>query len=183
MKRFQPVHSENTHKRSREILQSVEKRLGMTPRYLQAMAISPAALDAYNGVSCALENGVLPARLRQQVALAVSQTNNCPYCLAAHRAIGRSVGLNEDDIADSRKGISPDSKVAVVLSFVRSMVAGPGRVKESDLALLFQTGYSEEEVIEIVANVALTVFGNYFNLMANPDIDFPVLDSGIVGEG
>jgi alkylhydroperoxidase family enzyme len=35
-------------------------------------------------------------------------------------------------------------------------------------------GYSDSEIIEAVAFVALNVFVNYFNLVAKTDVDFPV---------
>ena len=34
-------------------------------------------------------------------------------------------------------------------------------------------GFSEGEVAEIVANVALNIFTNYFNHVAETEVDFP----------
>jgi hypothetical protein len=36
---------------------------------------------------------------------------------------------------------------------------------------------SEAELVEILANIALNVFTNYFNHIAGTEIDFPVVDS------
>jgi hypothetical protein len=53
-----------------------------------------------------------------------------------------------------------------------------GRVSTSDVAALRQAGFGDEEIVEIVAAVALNVFRNYFNLVAGTVIDFPVVRTG-----
>ena len=63
-------------------------------------------LDGYLHLSGALGKGKLPAKAREQLALAVAQENGCDYCLAAHSAIGKMVGLSADQIRDwSARGI------------------------------------------------------------------------------
>ena len=34
-------------------------------------------------------------------------------------------------------------------------------------------GFTDGDITEVVANVALNIFTNYFNHVADPDIDFP----------
>ncbi|WP_342018544.1 hypothetical protein [Methyloceanibacter superfactus] len=46
-------------------------------------------------------------------------------------------------------------------------------MSNADLETVKAAGFTNGEVIEIVANVALNVFTNYFNNVAEPDIDFP----------
>jgi uncharacterized peroxidase-related enzyme len=173
VKHFTAVALEGSAGRPGELLKSIENRLGMTPNFLSVMAVAPAVLDGYNSLSCILEKGVLPVGLREQVALVVSEMNSCPYCIAAHSAIARTVGLNEDEVMDSRQGISPDSKVAAALRFARIVVESCGRVPSDEISRLARAGYSDEEIIEILANVILTIFTNYFNLIVCPDLDFP----------
>jgi uncharacterized peroxidase-related enzyme len=170
---FAAVVPEKASERSRELLVNIESRLGMVPNFLRAMAVSPVALAGYHSLSCALDSGVLSVRLREQVALTVSELNHSPYCLASHSAVGQTVGLNEDDIADSRRGQSPDSRVAAALRFVGAVVEKKGKVADEDVSRLFQAGYTEEEAVELVGNVVLTLFANYFNLLAGPALDFP----------
>jgi len=137
------------------------------------MANSPAVLQGYLDFSQALSKGNLSAKLREQVALAVSEVNDCQYCLAAHSAIGRSVGLSEEAIGDSRRGESPDPKEATVLAFVRKIVENRGWVSDEDVAKLRKVGFSHGDVVELIANASLTVFTNYFNHVAETEVDFP----------
>ena len=92
MARLTQISPEAASGRARELLDAVKDRLGLVPNMTRAMANSPAALDGYLQFSGALGKGSLPARVREQISLAVAQANGCDYCLAAHSAIGKTVG-------------------------------------------------------------------------------------------
>ncbi len=166
---------------ARELLDSVQEKFGATPNMVRTMANSPAVLMAYVNFEAALAKGSLPARLLEQIALTVAEANQCGYCLAAHTAIGKAVGLTEEAILDSRRGESPDSKEEAALQFARALVAERGWGRDQDVARLRQVGYSDAEIVEIIANVALNLFTNYFNQVAGTEIDFPQAHS-VAGE-
>jgi uncharacterized peroxidase-related enzyme len=173
MQRLQAVNPETANGKTKELLDAVQAKLGMTPNLVRTFANSPAVLEAYLGFSGALSKGVLSAKLREQIALAVAEANGCGYCLAAHSAVGKMLGLSEEDIADSRRGISTDSKSDAVLGFARQMVEKRGWVSDEDLSRLRNVGYGDGEIAEVVANVALHLFTNYFNHVAETEVDFP----------
>jgi uncharacterized peroxidase-related enzyme len=139
------------------------------------MANSPAILKGYLDFSNALSKGNLSPKFREQVALAVSEVNDCQYCLAAHSAIGRSVGLSEEAIGDSRRGESPDTKEATALAFTRKVVLDRGWVTDEDVAKLRKVGFTEGDIVELIANISLTLFTNYFNHVAQTEVDFPAV--------
>jgi len=130
-------------------------------------------LEAYLGVDDALGRGVLSAELREQIALVVAEANRCPYCLAAHSALGKAAGLSEEAVMDSRRGASPDRRVEAALRFARHLVDHRGWVADEDVAELKDAGYDDEQMVEIIANVAMNVFTNYFNRVAGTQVDFP----------
>ena len=173
MPRIEPVDAEKADAKANELLAAVQADCGMTPNIIRTLAHSPAALEAYLGFNKALGCGVLSGELREQIALAVAEVNGCDYCLAAHSAIGRSVGLSRDAIADSRRGVSPQRKVRAALAFARQMVQQRGWVRNGDLTQLRDAGYGDREIVEIVAHVAMSVFTNYFNHVAGTELDFP----------
>jgi uncharacterized peroxidase-related enzyme len=145
----------------------------MVPNVIRTLANSQAVLDAFLAFSSRLEQGVLPADLRELIAVAVSEANGCEYCLAAHSAFGKAAGLSEEEITDGRRGTSPDRRVEAVLRFVRAVIEKRGWVSDDDLARLRGAGYSDEEIVEIMANVALNMFTNYFNHVVDTIVDFP----------
>lgn len=173
MPRIQPVHPDAADAKTAELLAGVKKKLGVVPNLVSTMARSPAVATAYLGFSQALAGGTLPARLREQIALAVGQANGCNYCLAAHTALGQRAGLSPQDVAQARHGTAADGKEGAAVAFARKLVLDRGRVSDADVDGLRRAGFGDGEIGEVVANVALNLFTNYFNHVADTDIDFP----------
>ncbi len=173
MSHFEAVDPSTATGKTKELLDGVQAKLGMTPNILRVLATSPAALEAQTAFSGALSHGALPARLREQIALAVAEANRCEYCLGAHSAAGRALGLSEEQLIDSRGGTSPDSKVDAALRFAREFVEKRGWVDDDSISRLHSAGFGDGEITEIVANTALHIFMNYFDHVAKPVLDFP----------
>ena len=173
MERITPVNLETAEGKAKQLLDAVKAKLGIVPNMTRAMAVSPSVLEAYLGFSGALAHGVLPARVREQLALDVGEANHCDYCVSAHSAIGKHAGLSDQDILDSRKGTSADPKTDALLRFARTVVAKQGVVDDADVEAVRAAGYGDAEIAEVVAHVALNIFTNYFNNVAGTAIDFP----------
>ncbi len=177
MSRLKAIETAEADPKARALLDGVQKKMGMTPNMMRTMVNSPAVLEAYLGFSQALSSGVLSPKLREQIALTVSELNKCRYCLSAHSALGKMVGLSDEEIADSRRGVSPDRKTEAVLQFSRRIVEERGWVTDDDVAQVRSTGVSDGEIAEIVANVAFNTFTNYFDHVAEPKVDFPEVEA------
>lgn len=173
MSRIHQITPDSATGKAKELLDAVHGKLGLVPNITRAMANSPAVLEGYLGLSGALGKGSLSAKNREQIALAVGQANHCDYCLAAHSAIGKMVGLTPDQILDSRRGTAIDPKADAVIRFARKLVDERGRVSDADVAEVRAAGLNDRGIAEVVANVALNIFTNYFNHVAETDIDFP----------
>ena len=173
MSRIHQVDPQSATGKAKDLLDAVQGKLGLVPNMTRAMANSPAVLDGYLSLSGALSKGALSAKSREQIALAVAQTNECDYCLAAHSAIGKMVGLSVDQILDSRRGTSVDPKTDAIIQFARQVVDQRGLVSDANIDQVRAAGLDDGAIAEIVANVALNIFTNYFNHVAETEIDFP----------
>jgi uncharacterized peroxidase-related enzyme len=171
--RFKAISPESAAGRAKELLEVVDATLGMVPNMMRAMANAPAVLDGYLSLSGALDRGRLSPRTREQLALAVSQANQCDYCVAAHSVIGTTVGLTAEQIRDSRLGTAVDSRTDALIRFARKLVETRGRVNAADLANVRAAGFDDGTIAEVVAQVVLSVFTNYFNQVAGTVLDFP----------
>ena len=147
---------------------------------MRVLANSPAALNAYMSFSGALAEGKLSARIREQLAIAVANANSCDYCLSAHNALGKLAGLTTDDLTLAQNAEAADQKTAAALRFAVEVVRKRGQLPPSDVATLRTVGFSDGEVAEIIAAVALNIFTNYFNHIAGTEIDFPVIKATAV---
>jgi uncharacterized peroxidase-related enzyme len=171
--RFKAISPESATGRAKNQFEAVNARLGMVPNMMRAMANAPAVLDGYLSLSEALEKGRLSARMREQLALAVGQANQCEYCVAAHAAVGTTIGMTADPIRDSRLGTAVDSKADALIRFARKLMETRGRVTERDIEVVRAAGFDDGAIAEAVAQVALNIFTNYFNQVAGTILDFP----------
>jgi uncharacterized peroxidase-related enzyme len=178
MTRIPPVDRNTTNDSVRRKFDAVQKQLGVVPNMMRTMAQSPWVLEGYLGFGAALRRGRLPAPLQELIALAVAESNSCDYCLSAHTALGRGAGLSNDELAASREARAPDPKAAAALQFARAVVERRGDVRDHDLASVRAAGYTDGDIAEIIAHVALNVFTNYFNRAAHTEVDFPLVTAG-----
>jgi uncharacterized peroxidase-related enzyme len=173
MSRVQAIAPETASGKAKELLDAVGRKLGMVPNMMRSMANAPADLDGYLQFSGALARGMLSAKIREQISLAVAEANGCAYCLAAHSAAGKMVGLTADQIRDSRLGTAVDPKSDVLIKFARQVVDKRGHVGDDDIQRVHDAGFDDGVVAEVVAGVALGICTNYFNLIADTEVDFP----------
>ena len=173
---MQRIHSV-THPegKAKTLLDNVRHAMGTTPNIFTTFANAPAALEAYLNFNAALSGGALNPKLREQIAVTVAGFNGCDYCAAAHTFLGGKAGVDEAELQANIAGRSSDSKTQAALSFVRTLMAARGHVRDEELQAVRAAGYNDEELIEILAHVALNTFSNYFNETALTEIDFPAI--------
>jgi uncharacterized peroxidase-related enzyme len=176
MPRISPVNPAAATGPVKAQLDGTAKALGGTPNMFLTAARSPATLTAMNGFFAALGRGELGAAIGERVAIAVAQQNGCEYCLAAHTAIGGAHGVPAGELADARRGRSGDARAEAAMTLARAIVERRGKVSDATLADARRAGLSDGEVVEVVAHVALNVFTNYLNNLAQTDVDFPKVE-------
>lgn len=162
---------------TKQIFTALQSKLGMVPNMTKVMANSPAVLQAYAQFSGALSGSTLSAQLREQIALLTAEANACTYCLSAHSALGKMVGLNQAQIEGARNRESADPRSFAALKFAQSIIDLRGGVGESDIKAVRAAGFSDAEIAEIVAAVALNIFTNFFNRAFDVDVDFPRVEA------
>ena len=177
MSRITALSTANAPSASQPMLQAVQKKLGMVPNLFKTFAHSPAVLNYYLAGSEALAAAALPAALREQLALVTAGANECDYCASAHTLMGKGAGLAAGEMAKNLRGQSDNGKAKAALDFAAVIVQERGRVSDAQLQAVRAAGYSDAEVVEIVAVVAANIFTNYFNHIAGTDIDFPIVRS------
>lgn len=176
MPRLEPVQIAQAQGKTRQLFDGVQNALGLVPNMMKTMGQSPAVLGAYLGFNQAL-GGTLDAGLREQIALAVAGANRCDYCASAHTLLGANAGIEPDELARNLRGQSVDAKVYAAIQFAEAIVAQRGHVTDADLDVVRSAGYDQAQIVEIVALVGLNLFTNYFNHVAETEIDFPLVET------
>jgi uncharacterized peroxidase-related enzyme len=160
---------------SQPVLGAVAQQLGRVPNLFRLVALSPAALQGYTAFSAALGKA-LDLKTRERIALAVAEVNGCGYCLSAHTYLGQNLAkLSEAETALNRRGVSSDARAGAAMRFAVQVAKARGKVADADIAAVRAAGYSDAQIVEIVAVVAENVLTNLMNNVADTDIDFPVV--------
>ncbi len=173
-----PIQSvESATGSNKDIFAALQKGLGMVPNMAKVMANSPAVLQSWAQFNGALGTAKLSPQIREQIALLTAEANACTYCLSAHSALGKMVGLSQAQIDGARNRESSDPRTAAALKFARSVIDLRGGVGVSDISAVRAAGFSDAEIAEIVGAVALNVFTNFFNRAFDVDVDFPRVEA------
>ncbi|MDP9434018.1 MAG: carboxymuconolactone decarboxylase family protein [Actinomycetota bacterium] len=138
------------------------------------MAHSPAVLQTYAAIQQVLNDvGSFDARTREAIALAVANVDECSYCQAAHTAGGKAAGLSLQETIDIRRDQVSDDKLAALLRVVREQTAHVGEVPDGTWQAALEAGWTDAELTETSAVVALNLFTNYLNHLVHTDLDLP----------
>lgn len=171
-----PATIEAAPESSQSLLKAVEQQLGVVPNLFRLVAVNPAALEGYLGLSGALSKGLLSVALREGIALAIAEVNGCEYCLSAHTYLGKALAKMEDaEVLANRKALSKDNKTGVALEFAVEVSLKRGQVTDELVQKVKAAGFSDAEIIEIILNVALNIWTNTLNNVANTEVDFPLV--------
>jgi uncharacterized peroxidase-related enzyme len=161
---------------------TVRKMLGGTPNLFMTAAHSPAALGAMVSLFASTGRASLGAKVGEQIAVAVARSNRCGYCLSAHTAIGMRYGLDASTLAAAGRAQSSDPRTAALLTLAVAINQSRGHVGDASLDAARDAGITDAEIVEVVAYVALNVFTNYLNSVAQTAIDFPEVSLDDVAE-
>ncbi|MBM3645892.1 MAG: peroxidase-related enzyme [Alphaproteobacteria bacterium] len=161
---------------AKPLLDAVQSQLGMVPNFLRVLANSPAALRAFLGLHGIAGEGALDPKTRERIALAVAEQNACQYCVSAHTAIGRKVGLDAAEMLANRAGRSADVRAEAALAFARALVEHSGQVSKAEFEAVRAAGHSDAEIVEIITHVAMNVFTNLLGKATEVEIDFPKVE-------
>jgi uncharacterized peroxidase-related enzyme len=176
MARVSVIDPQTATGEARQLLNAVQSGLGMVPNFIRVLANSPAALGAFLGLHGIAGAGQLDPKTRERIALSVAEQNACQYCVSAHTAIGRKVGLDNQEILANRMGRSADAKAEAALKFARALVEHTGQVSKAEFDAVRAAGHSDGEIIEIITHVALNLFTNLLGKATQVEIDFPKVE-------
>ncbi|MGW7529260.1 carboxymuconolactone decarboxylase family protein [Streptomyces sp. NPDC054783] len=162
---------------AQRILDNVGAQLGFVPNMFNTIASNPTVLEVVTTLQGSLSR-VLDAKTRHSIALAVSQANGCSYCLAIHTYVATEFGgMSGDDIELGRVGSSVDPKRAAAARFAQQVVDSRGQVSDAELAGVRGAGYTDPQILAIVAVAVQFLLTNFINNVNQTDLDIPAVGS------
>lgn len=176
MNRINVVSEASASDEQQALFDAIQAQLGVVPNFLRVLANSPAALRGFLGLHVIATEGILDALTRERIALALAQQNACNYCLSAHDALGRKAGLETEEILANRAGSSRDAKAKIAIRFAKALAEHSGEVTTAEILEVREAGYSEAEIVEIIAHVGMNILTNIIGKASRVEIDFPKVE-------
>jgi len=170
MSRFQ-IHDDLTApERSIPVLRGALSGGGQLPNFLGVLAGSPAALRAYARFRSELRHGKLPVATLERIALAVAEHYGSEQGIVTHSRAARAAGLGLDEVAAARQFSSKDPQEAALLSYLHSLVV-EGRPPMHLHEEAREAGWSDEQLLEAIAAVAIESFTAMVNVAGEVPVD------------
>lgn len=173
MNTFNVPTRENVSTNNQAIFDNLNKALGFVPNLFATYAHSDTALENYLTFSNAKTS--LSAKEKEVVNLAVSQVNDCIYCLSAHTAIGKMNGFTDAQILELRAGFSSvNSKLDALAKLTKNITENRGKTDDAVLENFFNQGYTKGNLIDVISLVGDKTISNYIHSTTKVPVDFPV---------
>jgi len=135
------------------ILDEIRQAMGRTPNLFRTYAHHPPLLRAnWEKLKAVMMQGALSRKLKEAIALLVSQDNQCRYCVAAHSMALQSLGVDDEALAAIRDGrlekAGYEPGQARLVEFMRKVNRAPHEVSARDFEELRDAGFSDAELVE-----------------------------------
>jgi AhpD family alkylhydroperoxidase len=168
------IHTaESAPEASREALATLERTIGFIPNLAGTIAGSATALQGFVAMQSALRGTAQLSPLeREVVGLAVSYANRSRYSMAAHSTFAAGAGASADVLAALRSGAElPDARLEAIHVLTTVLLSDRGHVAEDDLAAFMCAGYSIENALEVITQIAYTTLANFVANVADTPVD------------
>lgn len=163
MPRIRPLETTEVGPESQVVFDAFLAQRGNVPNMFRTLALVPEIMTtAAAHMKAVFNSGTVPLRLKEMLAVRVSQVNACAYCLASHTMLLKQLGATDETIADleaweASGTFSPAEKAALALA--EQMTRDATRVDEA-LWNSLKEHFSDSEIVELASVIGLF---NYFN--------------------
>jgi alkylhydroperoxidase family enzyme len=147
---------------SAPLIKSIQLAGGAVSKFLGVLAESPAALRAYTRFRAELHKGSLPEATRERIGLAVAERRDDAYTLNQYARTAKAAGLGLDEVARARGFSSSDDKEQILLTLLKATLAYDEPVPTHLVEEAREAGWTDEQIIEAVAEMALAQFQSLF---------------------
>ena len=172
MKQFNVPTKEQVSQENQQIFDHLKAKIGFVPNIYATYAYSSSALSRY--LTFANGRTSLNNKEKEIINLIVSQINECTYCLAAHTAIGKMNGFDDEQIIELRRGsASFDIKFDALVKLASEIIKNRGTITESTLNSFYEVGYNDENLVDVIVAVGEKTITNFLPKVTNVPVDFP----------
>lgn len=145
---------------------------GWIPNLHRVMAEAPMVLTAYKQLHTCFQKSSFNNTELTVVWQTINLENECHYCLPAHSYIAHAMKVDRDLIQSLRRGETlQNPQLQVLRETTLSLLRNRGRLSEQEVQKFKESGYGNQQLLEIVLGLAQKTISNYTNHLANTPID------------
>lgn len=174
MKEFKIPQREDLDSKSQKTLDSIKQELGSIPNIFSAIAYSSEALENYLIFSNKAGKSSFSQKEIETIKLSVAQTNECAYCLAAHTMLAKMSGFTEEETIQIRKGEIKNERLSILAKISKEITRNRGHISNNTFVEFFEKGFTEKDLINLLAVMVDIIFTNYINIITDIPVDFPL---------
>ena len=173
MTQFTAHTAETAPAASRPLLEGLGRSLGFVPNLFGVFAESPAALRGGLAIYEAFMSSSLSPVEQQIVMLAVSEANDCEYCVAAHSTLAKRFVKVDPAVVDAvrRRASLADARLDALAVFARKVVEQRGWLSGAEVDAFLAAGYTRAQVMEVLLGVGMKTFNNYVDHIAHTPLN------------
>lgn len=155
------------------VLAKARAQVGMIPAMYARMANVPGLLETYlTGYDAFRASSGLSVAEQETIMLAISRTNGCDYCVAAHSVVADMAGAPTEIIDALRAGEPlPDSRIDALATFTVAFVETRGLPSAAQVDAFLAAGFTETDILQVLLAVAVKTISNYTNHLFHTPVD------------
>lgn len=173
MANIQVPNEAQVDQKSQTIFGQLKKQLGSVPNLYATIGYSSNTLEQFLNFSGPAGKQTFSNSEIEAIKLAVSEVNECAYCLAAHTALGKMNGFSEEETIELRTGTVANPRLKAITQLAGSIAQNRGHAKPKYVEQFFTAGFNEGGLIDLIAVVTAVTFTNYVHGSTKVPVDFP----------
>jgi uncharacterized peroxidase-related enzyme len=148
----------------REVYDRIVSSRGKLSNIMRVQSLSPRAMQAHLDLYITLlfeRSGVTRVE-RELVAVVVSATNGCAYCVSHHAAALNAYWRDDDRVAGlvaDHTRVELSTRERAIADYAVSLTRGPAAVEERQITAMREAGLTDEEILNV------NLVASYFNFV------------------
>jgi alkylhydroperoxidase family enzyme len=168
-----PIHTiASAPENSKLALEQLQQAFGVIPNLAAAIANSPKLINSLVGVFQQVHSSSLTEPEIQIVLLTDAVANSSAYAVSFHTALALKQGVSSEETDAIRTQLVPkDRRFAALSTLAKTLIDKRGHLSEQELDAFLATGFTKEQILEVIAIVAASTITNYAGTIANPSLE------------
>ena len=169
MSNYKILSVESAPEGSREALVQLQSAFGFIPNVAGTIANSPTLIKSLASVFASVHSGTFTETEIQVLLLTNAVTNKSLWPIAFHSSLALKLGVDASDVNRIRDGNLPiNPRVAALSSYAKGLIEGRGHVRPQDVSAMANAGFSDEQILSVIAVTAASTITNYAASLTDP---------------